>query len=161
LTAAQKQILKAWIASLLWLGLIAVESTNYLSAANTSRILYPIFHFFTGVDPVRFQVWDFYIRKVGHFVGYFGLSFLMFNTWRVTLPLKRAARWSIRWAGIAFFMAVLVASLDEWHQTHLVSRTGTIHDVLLDSSAALAAQVLILIVISRTRDPQIRQTVSS
>jgi VanZ family protein len=161
LTAAHKQILKAWVASLLWLGLIAVESTNYLSAANTSRILYPIFHFFTGVDPVRFEVWDFYIRKVGHFVGYSGLSLLLFHTWHVTLPMGRAARWSIRWAGIAFLMSVLVACLDEWHQTYLISRTGTIHDVFLDSSAALAAQIVILVLVSRTRGPQIRQTAST
>jgi VanZ family protein len=161
LTTTQKQILKAWVASLLWLGLIAVESTNYLSAANTSRILYPIFHFFTGVDPVRFEVWDYYIRKVGHFVGYFGLSLLLFNTWRVTLPLRRAPRWSMRWAGIALFMSALVACLDEWHQTYLISRTGTVRDVFLDSSAALAAQILILVLVLRTRHPQTRQTVSS
>lgn len=71
LNAHQKQVLKMWSASILWMVVIAIESTNWLSAANTSRILYPIFHFFTGVDPVRFVVWDYYIRKVGHFCGYF------------------------------------------------------------------------------------------
>jgi hypothetical protein len=51
-----------WTASILWMVLIAIESTNWLSADNTSRILYPIFHFFTGVDAVGFVVWDYYIR---------------------------------------------------------------------------------------------------
>ena len=83
LNLAQKQLLKEWIAASLWLGLIVVESTNALSAGNTSRILYPIFHFFTGVDPVRFQLWDYYIRKIGHVVGYFGLSVLLFRAWRL------------------------------------------------------------------------------
>jgi VanZ family protein len=132
-----------WSASILWMVLIAIESTNWLSADNTSRILYPIFHFFTGVDAVRFVVWDYYIRKVGHFCGYFGLSFLLFGSWRATL--RRPTRWSPLWAAIAFLMTVLVASLDEWHQTYLVSRTGSIRDVVLDSTGALIAQVLIFL----------------
>ena len=151
LNLAQKQLLKEWIAASLWLGLIVVESTNALSAGNTSRILYPIFHFFTGVDPVRFQLWDYYIRKIGHVVGYFGLSVLLFRAWRVTLPFASALRWSMQWARIAFFMTALVASLDEWHQTYLSSRTGSMHDVLLDSSAALAAQILIFLFLNPKR----------
>jgi len=42
-------------------------------------------------------------------------------------------------------MTALVASLDEWHQTFLPSRTGTIRDVVLDSAAALGAQVLLFL----------------
>ena len=143
---------------MLWLGLIAIESTNYLSASNTSRILYPIFHFLTGVDPVRFEVWDFYIRKVGHFVGYFGLSILLFRAWRDTLPRLSTSRWCLPWAGISFFISVFVASLDEWHQTHLVSRTGTIRDVFLDTIAALAAQILLFVL---ARRPATEHTSSS
>lgn len=33
--------------------------------------------------------------------------------------------------------------LDEWHQSFLPSRTATFRDVLLDSSAALAAQIVL------------------
>ena len=148
---AQKQLLKEWTAAVLWLGLIEVESTNLLSAANTSRILYPIFHFFTGVDPVRFVLWHYYIRKIGHFVGYFGLSVLLFRAWRATLPFASSSRWSMQWARISFFMTALVASLDEWHQTYLTSRSGSLYDVLLDSFAALAAQILILLLLNSKR----------
>jgi VanZ family protein len=151
LNPAQKQLLKEWVAAVLWLGLIAVESTNHLSAENTSRILYPIFHFFTGVDPVRFLLWDYYIRKIGHVVGYFGLSVLLFRAWRATLPFASPWRWSMQWARISFFMTALVASLDEWHQTYLTSRTGSLHDVLLDSSAALAGQILLFALLNPKR----------
>jgi VanZ family protein len=145
LNPAQSQIWKAWIAAALWLGIIAVESTNLASAANTSRILYPILNFLMGLDPVRFLSWHFYIRKTGHFVGYFTLSWLLFRAWRATLPLASGSGWSIQWARISFFMTALVACLDEWHQTYLPSRTGTLSDVLLDSSAALAAQIIIFL----------------
>ena len=120
-----------------------IESTSYFSSANTSRLLYPILHFLFGIDEARFQALHHYLRKTGHFVGYFMLSFLLFRAWRVTLP--RSSRWALRWAGIAFLMTALVASLDEWHQTFLPSRTGTIQDVILDSIGAIIAQILILI----------------
>jgi VanZ family protein len=42
-------------------------------------------------------------------------------------------------------MSALVASLDEWHQTFIPSRTGVFSDVILDSCAALIAQVLIFL----------------
>jgi VanZ family protein len=145
LTPDQKQILKTWIAALLWMTLIAIESTDTFSSENTSRFLYPMLHFLIGLDLVRFQVWHHYIRKSGHFVGYFALSFFLFRAWRATLRLPWAPRWALRWATIAFFMSALVASLDEWHQTFLPSRTGAISDVMLDSSAALTAQVLIFL----------------
>ena len=81
-----KYFLRNWWPSLLWLTIIAIESTGALSANNTGGILYPIFHFLTGVDPASFDVWHHYIRKTGHFVGYFTLSWLLFRSWRATLP---------------------------------------------------------------------------
>jgi VanZ family protein len=148
LTSDRKQLVKTWVAALLWIGLIAIESTDWLSAEHTSRILYPLLHFLIGLDPAGFAVVHHYIRKCGHFVGYFTLSFFLFRAWRATLRLPWAPRWALRWAAIAFFMSALVASLDEWHQTFIPSRTGRISDVMLDSIAALTAQVLIFLYLS-------------
>jgi VanZ family protein len=143
LTPDRKQLLKTWAAALLWMTLIAIESTDTFSAEHTGRFLYPLLHFLMGLDPAAFEVVHHYIRKCGHFVGYFTLSFFLFRAWRATLRLPWAPRWAMRWATIAFFMSALVASLDEWHQTFIPSRTGAISDVMLDSFAALTAQVLI------------------
>lgn len=149
MTVHQKELLKCWIAAGLWILLIAIESTSYLSSANTSRFLYPILHFLFGIDYARFDVLHHYLRKTGHFVGYFILSLLLFRSWRVTLPVSSA--WAMRWASLGFFMSALVASLDEWHQTYIPSRTGTVSDVILDSAAALIAQILILVLL-RSRE---------
>ena len=145
MTPDKKQLVKAWIAALLWIGLIAIESTDTFSAEHTSKFLYPLLHFLMGLDLERFAVVHHYIRKCGHFVGYFTLSFFLFRAWRATLRLPWAPRWTLRWATIAFFMSVLVASLDEWHQTFIPSRTGAFSDVVLDSFAALTAQLLIFL----------------
>ena len=145
-------IWKSWLAALLWLGLIAFESTNALSAAKTSRILYPLLHFLLGLDPARFLTWHFILRKTGHVIGYAVLSLLFYRAWKVTIPIPGNPGWSITWARIAFTMTALVASLDEWHQTFLPSRTGTIWDVVLDSCAALVAQILLYLWLQRTGD---------
>lgn len=141
----RRNLLKAWIAAILWLILIAIESSALLSAHNTSRILYPLLHFLFGLDRERFEVWHFYIRKSGHVVGYGTLSILLFRAWRATLPALNNVNWTFRWANIAILGTALVASLDEWHQTFIPSRTGSVRDVALDTCAGIAAQVLVLL----------------
>lgn len=137
-----------WLPSAIWLAVIATESTNLGSADHTSRILYPIFHFLFKMDPERFAVWHAVLRKTGHFVGYFTLSVLLFRSWRATFP-RLSTRWCLQWGTLAFLCTVLVAILDEWHQTFLPSRTGTIRDVILDSSAALIAQITLFAILQR------------
>ena len=139
------KLLKAWIAAILWLILIAIESSALLSAHNTSRILYPLLHYLFGLDWDRFEVWHFYIRKGGHAVGYGTLSILLFRAWRATLPAMSDVKWTLRWATIAILGTALVASLDEWHQSFIPSRTGTIRDVVLDTCAGIAAQFLVFL----------------
>jgi VanZ family protein len=145
LSPDRHEVLKAWIAAILWLIVIAIESTAMLSAHNTGRILYPILHFLFGIDRMHFGYWHFYIRKSGHVFGYGTLSILLFRAWRATLPTLNNVSWTFRWANISILGTALVASLDEWHQSFIPSRTGTVRDVVLDTCAGIAAQVLVLL----------------
>ena len=145
LSTERHHVLKAWIALILWLIVICIESTASLSAHNTSRILYPLLHFFFGLSRARFEPWHFYIRKGGHVFGYGLLSILLFRAWRETLPALGNPKWTFRWANIAVLGTALVASLDEWHQSYIPSRTGTPRDVLLDACAGIAAQILVFL----------------
>lgn len=165
LTAPRKtrSIWKAWLPTIFWLVAIAFESTSVLSAANTGKILYPVFHFLFGMDLVHFLTWHFVLRKSGHVVGYGVLSLLLYRAWRATIPVRGDPRWSIVWSMIAFCMTGLVASLDEWHQTFLPSRSGSIHDVLLDSTAGLGAQIALFLWIRgwHTQEPTLLATRTS
>ena len=145
-------VLKAWIAAILWLILIAIESSALLSAHNTSRILYPLLHFLFGMGWDHFEIWHFFIRKSGHVVGYAILSILLFRAWRATLPAMSDVKWTPRWATIAILGTALVASLDEWHQSFLPSRTGRWQDVVLDTCAGLGVQLLIFLWWKRGRN---------
>ena len=143
---------KAWIAAGLWLALIAIESTDLLSANNTGHFLYGLLtSLFGPINPATFFQWHHIGRKVGHILGYGILSLLLFRAWRATLPVNGAPRWSLRWAQVALLMTALVASLDEWHQSFIPSRTGTWQDVVLDSAAALAAQFMLYLFLRRWR----------
>jgi VanZ family protein len=162
LTSDRHDLLKAWIAAILWLIVIAIESTAMLSSSNTSRILYPILHFLFGLDWEHFHQWHFYIRKGGHVVGYAILSILLFRAWRATLPAMNDTNWTPRWATLALLGTALVASLDEWHQSFIPSRTGRWQDVVLDTCAGLAAQMLIFLWwVWRRRKQESRGSLSS
>ena len=140
------QVLKAWIAAILWLIVIAIESSAYLSAHNTSRILYPILHFLFGINHAQFEPWHHFLRKLGHVIGYALLSILLFRAWRETLPTAGHLKWSQRWTTLALLGTALVASLDEWHQSFIPSRTGRWQDVVLDTSAAIFAQAVLFLI---------------
>ena len=86
------------------------------------------------------------MRKGGHVFGYGLLSILLFRAWRETLPMPSNPTWTFRWANIAVLCTALVASLDEWHQSFLPSRTGRWQDVVLDTCAAICAQILLVLI---------------
>ena len=137
-----------WLPSVIWLAVIATESTNLGSSEHTQRILYPILHYLFGIGPQRFAVLHIVLRKTGHFVGYATLSVLLFRSWRGTFP-RLSTRWCLQWATLGFACTALVAALDEFHQSFLPSRTGNVRDVVLDSTAALIAQIVIFVVLRR------------
>src|SRR6202043_2067204 len=95
-----------------------------------------------GLDGERFAHWHFFIRKGGHVIGYAILSILLFRAWRASWGTSDGPKWTVRWAGIAILGTLLVASLDERHQSFLPARTGKWQDVVLDTCAGVLAQVL-------------------
>ena len=144
-------VLKAWIALILWLIVIAIESTTYLSSQQTSRFLFPVLHFLFGIDYPTFEPWHAFLRKCGHVFGYGLLSLLLFRAWRETLPSETGSRWTAKWAGIAVFGTALVATLDEWHQSYIPTRTGTYRDVILDTCAGIAVQLAVFLYYRRSQ----------
>jgi VanZ family protein len=150
-TRTRRDLLRAWLPTFLWLCVIAIESSDWLSSHHTGGLLYPIFHWLFGITPEQFEPIHAITRKTGHVVGYGTLCVLAFRSFRASAPLLRP-RWSVAWARNAVLLTAIVASLDEWHQTFIPSRTGTIHDVFLDTAAGIAAQVLVYLVLRARAD---------
>ena len=143
-------LLRAWWPAAVWVGVIAFESTDYLSSDNTSSVLYSVLtRLFGPINLYDFLVWHAHVRKVGHFVGYGILCLLLWRGWRATLNIARSS--NLLPALLALLGTALVASADEWHQTLLPSRTGTIRDVILDSVGGLVFLLLAQIWLRRAR----------
>ena len=136
LTASRTNLVRAWWPAAVWIGLIAFESTDLFSARNTGSVLYTLLtRLFGEFDLYDFLVFHHYLRKTGHVVGYGMLSLLLLRGWRATFGQGQALLWRtalLSWLGTAF-----VASMDEWHQSFIPSRTGTWRDAVLDSMAGL------------------------
>ncbi len=169
------KIVRVWGPALFWMAVIALESTDLASSAHTSRVLTWIVQTLTGkIDYLLLDTLNRVLRKIGHFVGYAVLSLLLFRAWRDTFVarVRRLASranapdtvfvkyvlpaWQTRWALLALLGTSTVAALDEWHQTFIPSRTGTVTDWLLDTGAGFFMQMLLLVLLltkTRTTTP--------
>jgi VanZ family protein len=131
---------RVWWPVAMMLIVIAIESTNTFSSDNTSGWIRPVVErIFGHINDKLWAVIHHTMRKSGHFTGYGGLGIALLRAWLYTLGLRdglsRAAwRWGAVWRAI--LGTAFVASLDEWHQTFIPSRTGTFSDVVLDTVGA-------------------------
>lgn len=114
-----------WLPLLLWMAAIYVLSDQPKS----------------GIP--SFGVWDWLVKKGSHFLAYGVLSGL---AWRVfgerKRPLRRrtaVVRVQCKPYLLAFLLTVLYAASDEFHQTFIPGRNGTLVDVLIDSLGGLTA----------------------
>jgi VanZ family protein len=131
--------------------MIAIESTAAMSANNTSLWLYPLWlKLFGPISSARWTEVHHLIRKTGHFVGYGVVSLAFFYSWRQTLHRMAVKHWTLwrRASVLAVLSTLLIASLDEYHQSFLPSRTSSPVDVGIDVCGAIAFQLILLLVIS-------------
>jgi VanZ family protein len=132
--------IRAWLPVAIGIAVIALESTTWFGADQTSG---PLRHIFEAIfGPIGDARWDHihhYIRKNGHFIGYGLLGLTWLRAWWMTLHSASFATA----AKLALAATALVASCDEWHQAFLPNRTGSPWDVLLDCCGAVVAILLV------------------
>lgn len=104
-----KIIFKLWLPVFGWCGLI---------------------FYFSGIPNLNsgLGVWDTILRKCAHMTEYFILTFLLYRALKGTFTLRFAVL-----ILIAAGLSLLYAVSDEVHQLFVVSRSGNIRDVMIDS----------------------------
>ncbi len=126
---------KYWMPVLIWLALIYVGSTDLMSAEHTSRFLGPFLRWLkpdiTADAIAKVQL---FVRKVAHLAEYAILAALL---WRAVysgtnLKIKMSTLFVIVW-----LVSTLIAVSDEFHQSFVTSRTGSIGDVRIDTIGAI------------------------
>jgi VanZ family protein len=131
--------LKYWLPVLLWMSVIFIASSDLMSAERTSHFIGPFLRWFVpDISPETIASIQIVVRKCAHLVAYAILAAL----------LHRALRQNIRQLGraalFAFLMAFTYASLDEFHQSFVASRTGSPWDVAIDCLGALVGLAVCL-----------------
>ena len=87
-----KPVRRAWIPALLWLAVIAFESTPLMSSDNTGHLLLAVARFFDPrITLAQLELLNGVGRKIGHCLVYGILSLLMLRAWWATLMLPRTA----------------------------------------------------------------------
>ncbi len=130
-----------WLPVAFALLIIATESTDTFSAANTSSWLRPIVERWSG--PISDVHWAWYhhlARKCGHFVGYAFVCLTFLRAWLLILGRRldlTFQQWLVTANVYAVASAMCIAGSDEFHQTFLPSRTGKLSDVLIDTSGGI------------------------
>jgi len=122
-----------------WMAFIFFASTGEFSADNTSRIIGPLLKWlFPGISEERLAFAHFITRKAAHFTEYAVLAWLAARAFATSSNQQLRHGWF--YASLA--LVVLYALSDEYHQSFVSSRTGSIYDSFIDISGGLTALLL-------------------
>jgi VanZ family protein len=148
--SSRLRLILDWLPAALSVLMIVLESTATMSASNTSQWLYPFWvRLFGPISTAHWVEVHHLIRKTGHFVGYGVVSLAFFYSWRRTLLRMAVRHWTLwrRASVLAVACTLLIAILDEYHQSFLPSRTSSPKDVCIDLCGAITFQLFLLLVI--------------
>jgi VanZ family protein len=103
-----------------------------------------VIFYFSNIPSLHLNIkWQFIIRKTAHIIEFGILSFLLYRS------LKKSTNLSIiTIILISFGLTVLFSISDEFHQTFILGRVGTIRDVFIDM---IGVAIFILIILFKER----------
>ncbi len=130
-----KNFIIYWLPPFVLMGFIFPLTNNSLTFNSTSHIIVPIIKWFLPhASQATIDTLHIVMRKFGHFGGYALLTFLLFRGFR-----GRNKGWHWKWIIYAGLIAIGYGSLDEFLQTLMSSRTGSIYDWMTDSGGVVFA----------------------
>ena len=134
------RFLSRYLPLVAWLIFISYASSDSFNAGNTSRIIGPlVLWLFPNTTPETLLGIHIITRKVAHFTEYAILAYLAARAFRTSPRPALANRWFIA----ALALVVAYALLDEYHQTFVPSRTGSVYDSFIDIAGGLTALLII------------------
>lgn len=114
---------------IIWMALISFASSNEFSAINTSRVVRPLLiRLFPNITEESITLAHFLVRKAAHLTEYALLGYLAARAFAGSSRKFLRQRWFL--SGV--LLIVLHALLDEYHQSFVPSRTGSLYDSGID-----------------------------
>lgn len=135
-----RRFLSRYLPLVAWLAFISYASSGSFSAGNTSRIIGPlVLWLFPNTSMETLATIHFITRKVAHFTEYAILGLLAARAFRSSPRPAISGRWFL----ISAALVVAFALLDEYHQSFVPNRTGTIYDSFIDMAGGLTALIFL------------------
>lgn len=126
---------KYWVPVLAWVLLIFVMSGDLMSAEHTSRFFVPFLRWIApGISGETIASLQFLVRKTAHLTEYAILALLLC---RALFRGTNVFWTSSTLLASAWLACALVAAGDEFHQSFVLSRTGSPWDVMIDCFGAM------------------------
>jgi hypothetical protein len=113
-------LLRYWLPPVLWMGMIFILSAQPTLPHHPDTLL------------------DLILKKAAHMIEY---GILVFLLWRALSQGRDTFSWSA--LVTAFVISVLYAASDEYHQSFVAGRNGTLMDVGIDTAGALIALLVV------------------
>ncbi|MDF2545716.1 MAG: hypothetical protein K0R93_614 [Anaerosolibacter sp.] len=141
----------AWTLVILWCGVIFFFSAENRSVSHdrssriketVERVIVKVFDEKDINDNLRGRL-EYYIRKTGHLAEYFILSVLVCNA------LWISGLRGVKLYSVTFYMSVVYASLDEFHQSFVPGRGPQVEDVLLDGVGVVIGIIASFMILRR------------
>lgn len=127
------------LASVAWVLVISSFSTSSFGANKTAsyievylREILPTFQTST-IHLIHIA-----IRKLGHFVEFGIFAALVFGIFAA-----RKATWKINWLLFSIIIVIIIALLDEYHQSFVRNRSASLQDSLVDILGGLIALLML------------------
>ncbi|HEX8355104.1 MAG TPA: VanZ family protein [Pyrinomonadaceae bacterium] len=136
--AARRGRLRRYGPVVAWACFVLFASSSNFSASNTSRVIRPLLVWlFPEISEAALAQAHFLVRKAAHVAEYALLALLAARAFRTSRRGALARRWRLA----SFALVACVALADEYHQSFVPARTGTVYDSLLDIAGGAAALV--------------------
>jgi VanZ family protein len=131
---------------IIWMALIFFASSNEFSAINTSRVVRPLLLWlFPDITEESIRLAHFLVRKAAHLAEYAVLGWLAARAFAGSTREFLRQRWFLS----GLILIVLHALLDEYRQSFVPSRTGSLYDSGIDIAGGLIGLVGFAYLISR------------
>jgi len=144
LNAYLKYFIIYWLPPIAWMAFL-FPTNDTLTTSSTSHIIVPVIKWFLpAASQDTVDILHILVRKVVHFCEYAFLAFLLFRAFR-----GGKKDWRLKWTTYAGLITIGYGSLDEFLQTFIPSRTGSIYDWIIDSAGSVFALGIIYMKVKR------------
>lgn len=139
-SSALARFARYWLPAILLMTVMASFSGDSFSDSHTRGTINRIIEWLFPETKEIVLVWiNYFVRKTAHFISYGVLTAMLFRAFRSDSNL----RWRFAWAIYSIAITIAWGLLDEYRQSHIPSRSGSIYDSMIDTVGGIFALIVI------------------